>query len=97
VIAIILGVSWSSVRIPPLTKDITDRIPLPVHDPSIPSLLFGLPYTLAQGRWVHVSFGQSRSTLHFPDLPVIGRTCIDGFTNDDLVQWDPSIGVHLHD
>jgi hypothetical protein len=37
------------------------------------------------------------TTLDCLDLPVIGRTCIDWFTNDDLVQRDPGVGVHLHD
>jgi len=91
VVAIIPGVSWSSVCLSTPTREMTDRVPLPVHYPSVPSLLLGLPYTLAQGRWVHVPICQSRTSVHMVcTYPLLAAPALIGLPMTILLSGIPA-------
>jgi hypothetical protein len=84
------GVSYLSVYSRLIRGLSTDRIPFPVHDSSVPTLLLSLTDTLVQRRRVHVADDQHRSRRLLPTYPFAAAPALIGLPITILLSGIPA-------
>jgi hypothetical protein len=85
----ILGVSYF-VSTFQNRQRLTDRVPFPIHDSPVPSLLFGLPDTIAQSLWAHVPIRQPWPEHVMSTYPLLAAPALIGLPMTILLSGIPA-------